>query len=154
MRGLSSIVESIKSRVHRSLPDEQQQRQRVLVVDDEEEMRQYLDTVLTDAGYITTIAVDGTDALGKFESNGPFDLLLTDLMMPQMSGDELARRVRRIEPSMKVLYVTGFSDQLFTSKPTLWDEEAYLEKPCSPAHLVEAVSLLVDGRIRRKTVWG
>jgi two-component system cell cycle sensor histidine kinase/response regulator CckA len=154
MRGLSSIVESIKSRVHRSLPDEQQQRQRVLVVDDEEEMRQYLDTVLTDAGYITTIAVDGTDALGKFESNGPFDLLLTDLMMPQMSGDELARRVRSIEPSMKVLYVTGFSDQLFTSKPTLWDEEAYLEKPCNPAHLVEAVSLLLDGRIRRKTVWG
>ena len=62
--------------------------------------------------------------------------------MPQMTGDELARRLRHDEPSVKVLYLTGFSDQLFNEKFTLWQDEAYLDKPCTIEGLLEAVSLL------------
>ena len=58
--------------------------------------------------------------------------------MPQMTGDELARRLRQDEPALKVLYLTGYSDQLFKEKITLWQDEAFLEKPCT-----------IDGLCRR-----
>jgi DNA-binding response OmpR family regulator len=63
-----------------------------------------------------------------------------------MTGDELARRLRQNEPGLKVLYLTGFSDHLFKEKVTLWEDEAYLDKPCSVKGLLEAVSLLLTGR--------
>ena len=67
--------------------------------------------------------------------------------MPQMSGDELARRLRQNQPGLKVLYLTGFSDQLFQEKNTLWQDEAYLDKPCSVLALLQAVSLITVGQI-------
>jgi CheY-like chemotaxis protein len=75
------------------------------------------------------------------------DLLLTDVNMPQMTGDELARRLRHDEPTLKVLYLTGYSDQLFKEKNTLWQDEAYLEKPCTIAGLLQAVSLITVGQV-------
>ena len=62
-------------------------------------------------------------------------------MMPEMTGDELGRRLRSSEPRLKVLHLTGFSDRLFKEKATLWEDEAYLDKPCSPKGLLQAVSL-------------
>jgi two-component system, cell cycle sensor histidine kinase and response regulator CckA len=120
---------------------------RVLVVDDEESIRTYVDRVLTKAGYRTTLATGGPDAIGVAAADR-FDLLLTDVMMPDMTGAELARRLRQTNPLLKVLYLTGYTDQLFTEKVTLWEDEAFLEKPCSPEALLQAVSLAVTGRIK------
>jgi two-component system cell cycle sensor histidine kinase/response regulator CckA len=121
---------------------------RVLVVDDEEPIRRFVERVLTDAGHRTTLAVDGEDALKVAKAHGPFDLLLTDVNMPNLMGDELARRLRKDDPSLKVLYLTGFSDLLFKEKVTLWEDEAYLDKPCSVKGLLEAISLLAFGRVK------
>jgi two-component system cell cycle sensor histidine kinase/response regulator CckA len=120
---------------------------RVLIVDDEESIRTYVDRVLSKAGYRTTLATGGPDAIG-FAAADKFDLLLTDVMMPDMTGAELARRLRQSNPLLKVLYLTGYTDQLFTEKVTLWEDEAFLEKPCSPEALLQAVSLAVTGRIK------
>ena len=79
----------------------------------------------------------------------PLDVLLTDVMMPQMTGDELARRLRLKEPDLKILYLTGFSDRLFKEKVMLWENEAFLEKPCTLKSLKEAVSLLLSGHVDR-----
>lgn len=117
----------------------------VLVVDDEEPVRKFVDRVLRDAGYKTAVAGDGPEALEAAAKMGPIDILVTDVMMPQMAGDELARRLRTIQPSLKVLYLTGFSDSLFKEKVMLWEEEAYLDKPCSIKSLLQAVSLLLFG---------
>jgi Response regulator containing CheY-like receiver domain and AraC-type DNA-binding domain len=65
-------------------------------------------------------------------------MVVTDLMMPKMTGDELARRLRLASPGVKVLYLTGFSDRLFKEKVTLWADEAFLEKPCSVKGLLQA----------------
>ncbi len=73
--------------------------------------------------------------------------MVTDLMMPGMAGDELARRLRQDEPRLKVLYLTGHSDRLFMEKVTLWQDESFLEKPCSVKGLREAVALLFFGRL-------
>ena len=118
----------------------------VLVVDDEEPVRRFVDRVLREGNYRTMLASDGSDAIKVAAEHGPFDIMVTDLMMPQMTGDELARRLRQNDPRMKVLYLTGFSDSLFKEKVTLWQDEAYLDKPCSIKSLLQAVSLLLFGQ--------
>ena len=120
---------------------------RILIVDDEEPVRKFVERVMSEAGYETATASDGPEALEAAKKFDPVDVLLTDVMMPQMAGDELARRLRQNEPSLKVLYLTGFSDRLFKERVTLWEDEAFLDKPCSVKGLVQAVSLLASGRL-------
>jgi len=116
-----------------------------LVVDDEEPVRRFVERALRGAGYRTVAASDGPAAMEEATKLGSFDILVTDVMMPEMTGDELARRLRLQEPALKVLYLTGFSDRLFKEKVTLWEDEAYLDKPCTVRGLLEAVSLLLVG---------
>lgn len=124
---------------------------RILVVDDERSVLEFADRVLRQAGYDTVLASDGPEALELGAKPDSFDLLLADVMMPQMRGDELARRLRRIDPELKVLYLTGYSDSLFKEKITLWEGEAFLDKPCSVPALLEAVSLLLFGYVKPPT---
>jgi CheY-like chemotaxis protein len=117
-----------------------------LIVDDEPSVQRFVERVLSEAGYVTTVAGDGPEALEAASKMPEFDILVTDVMMPQMTGDELARRLRALRPSLKVLYLTGFSDRLFKEKVTLWADEAFLDKPCSVKGLLQAVALLLFGR--------
>lgn len=120
---------------------------RILIVDDEEPVRRFVDRVLRDAGYVTLTAAGGVEAIEIAHKEEAFDVVVTDLMMPGLSGDELARRLRQDEPKLKVLYLTGYSDRLFKEKVTLWQDESFLEKPCSVKGLKEAVALLFFGRL-------
>jgi CheY-like chemotaxis protein len=117
----------------------------VLIVDDEPSVQRFVERVLSEAGYATKVAGDGPEALEVASRMEEFDLVVTDVMMPQMTGDELARRLRAQRPTVKVLYLTGFSDRLFKEKVTLWADEAFLDKPCTVKGLLEAVSLLLFG---------
>jgi two-component system cell cycle sensor histidine kinase/response regulator CckA len=119
----------------------------VLVVDDEEPIRKFVDRVLRDAGYHTALASDGPEAIEAASKLASLDILVTDVMMPLMAGDELSRRLRQLQPSLKVLYLTGYADNLFKEKVTLWEDEAYLDKPCSINSLLQAVALLLYGRL-------
>jgi two-component system cell cycle sensor histidine kinase/response regulator CckA len=118
-----------------------------LVVDDEESVRRFVERALREAGYQTAVASDGPEAIVVASTMTACDILVTDVMMPKMTGDELARRLRQGEPGLKVLYLTGFSDRLFKEKITLWQDEAFLDKPCSVKGLLEAVSLLLFGTV-------
>lgn len=120
---------------------------RVLVVDDEPQICEFVSRVLESAGYGVTTADSGPAAIAAVQRDGPPDLLLTDFKMPQMDGDELAARLRQSAPDLKVLYLTGYSQALFKNRPVLWQGEAFLEKPCSPAGVLEAVSLILFGRL-------
>ena len=119
---------------------------RILIVDDELSVREFASRVLLDAGYATATAVDSAAAMQIARSFGPFALLLTDIVMPHMNGDELAIRLRQHEPALKVLYLTGYCDHLFIEKVALREGEAFLDKPCTVRGLLEAVSLLLFGR--------
>ena len=80
---------------------------RILLAEDEEAMRTYLARALENAGY-DVVAVDrGTEALPLLESEH-FDLLLSDIVMPEMDGIELAQRCNEVSPSTKVMFITGF----------------------------------------------
>ena len=120
----------------------------VLIVDDEDAVVRFVDRVLREAGYKTATASNGPDALEKARTIGALGALVTDVMMPGMTGDELARVLRRTEPGLKVLYLTGYSDRLFKEKSTLWADEAFLEKPCTIKGLTEALSLLMNGSLQ------
>ena len=120
---------------------------RVLAVDDEAGIREYLAGVLRQPGYEVSVAADGVEAVQVAETQGPFDLLVTDVMMPRMRGDELAQRLRQADPDLKILYLTGFSERLFERHPVLWEDEAFLEKPVGVQGLLEAVALLLVGRV-------
>ena len=128
-----------------SKTDERRPAIRVLVVDDEEPMRRFVDTVLRDAGYETTLASDGDDAIGISVKAPAFNLLITDEMMPRMAGHQLARYMRERYLDIKVLYLSGYRDQLFREKGSLWADEAFLDKPCTPEQLLQAVSILLFG---------
>ncbi|MFZ9395204.1 MAG: cell cycle two-component system response regulator CpdR [Erythrobacter sp.] len=81
---------------------------RILLAEDEEAMRTYLDRALTNAGY-EVVAVDrGTAAVPLLEEQH-FDLLLSDIVMPEMDGIELAQRCGEISPRTKVMFITGFA---------------------------------------------
>jgi len=140
-----SLFEAIRSRAFGGGRASGQGPWKVLVVDDEEPVRRFVERVLSRGNYQITVAADGAEAVTVAAEHGPFDILVTDLMMPQMTGDELARRLRQSDPALKVLYLTGFSDSLFKEKTTLWQDEAYLDKPCSVTGLLQAVSLLLVG---------
>jgi two-component system cell cycle sensor histidine kinase/response regulator CckA len=125
-----------------------QDTSRVLVVDDETSILTFAERALVNAGYEVVAASDGPEALRLVEAQGrPFDLFVIDILMPQMRGDELGRQLRQRDPDVKVLYFTGYSDRLFEDRKTLWQHEAFIEKPVTVKGLVEAVSLLMFGHI-------
>jgi len=116
----------------------------VLIVDDEVLMVEFVERVLATAGYTRLMtATSGEAAIDLCFKQGTPTLLVTDFKMPRMDGDELAAELRRRDPDLKVLYLTGFADTLFRNKEVLWEGEAYLEKPCTITGLLEAVSLLL-----------
>ncbi|MGH9143996.1 MAG: response regulator [Vicinamibacterales bacterium] len=127
----------------RSADERAKVRRIALVVDDEEAIVRFVERVLTEAGFQTVSARDGVEAVAVVATMDRVDLLVTDLMMPNMTGDELARRVRALEPDLPVLYLTGFSDRLFADRTQLWEREAFVDKPCTARGLLQAVSLVM-----------
>jgi CheY-like chemotaxis protein len=148
--GEPSVIGSIKTFASKLVKTPEPQGP-VLVVDDEEAVLRFVDRVLRDAGYKTAVAGSGMEAIEVAKKIGPLGALVTDVMMPGMTGDELARTLRQTEPTLKVLYLTGYSDRLFKEKSTLWADEAFLDKPCTVKGLREAVSLLLTGKFEPPT---
>src|SRR5262245_51991483 len=151
--GMNGFTRRFKSWTRRAAEPARTEPVTVLVVDDEEPVRRFVSRALSEFGYEVTTAGDGAAGLAvAAAAPKPFDLLFTDLMMPEMNGDELAGRLRSQWPSLKVLYLTGHSERLFAERMTLWADEAFLDKPCTVAALLEAVSLLLFQTIRKADV--
>jgi CheY-like chemotaxis protein len=144
----NDLVQSVKRWAADGPPTTPDRTTTILVVDDEEPLLRYVNRVLTGAGYRTTLATSGPAAI-EAAARERFDLLVTDVSMPEMSGAQLVLRLRQDDPDLKVLYLTGCTDQLFEEKATLRHEEAFLEKPCSAIELLQAVELAITGRVTR-----
>ncbi|KZY15941.1 response regulator, partial [Erythrobacter sp. HI0038] len=80
--------------------------QRILLAEDDDAMRVYLERALVNAGYAVDAVDRGTDALPLLES-GDYELLLSDIVMPEMDGIELAQRCNELSPHTKVMFITG-----------------------------------------------
>ncbi len=82
---------------------------RILLAEDDDVMREYLARALTKSGYAVESVDRGTTALDLIKSGQSFDLLLTDIVMPEMDGIELAQKAAVIAPMLRVMFITGFS---------------------------------------------
>jgi len=121
----------------------------VLVADDESIVRDLARRILEMDGYRIVEAVDGAEAVKLLAGGAEIDLLMADLEMPNLAGEEMVRQCRLTHPDLKVLYVSGVIDRLLDARPMLWEGEAFLYKPFTPAGLLEATSLLLYGTLKK-----
>ena len=118
----------------------------ILLVDNEQSVRQLARQVLQKSGYTVIEASDGAAALRECRAHaGRVDLLLTDVVMPGMNGRELAIAVSKLCPTLKVLYMSGFADQLIVHDGVLEPGLAFLPKPLTVETLTRKVRAVLDG---------
>lgn len=110
---------------------------RILLAEDDEVMRSYLDRALSRSGYQVSTAATGREALELLES-GTYDLLLTDIVMPEMDGIELAQRAQALETPPKVMFITGFAAVALQANDAVPDARL-LSKPFHLKDLVRNV---------------
>jgi len=105
----------------------------ILLVEDEEAVRTLTTRALTARGYTVLVAANGPDALRLAEPlAAPIHLLLTDVVMPEMSGRELTRRLTASRPGLRVLYMSGYSEEAIARHGVLDPGTAFLQKPFTP----------------------
>ena len=120
-------------------------RERILLVEDEDAVRRVARRSLELHGYEICEASDGSAAL-KLAEDHQFDLLLTDVMMPGMLGPVVAAEVRRLQPNVPVLFMSGHSDEIVRDK-LLDPATPFLAKPFTPAQLAQKVRHALDRRV-------
>ena len=117
----------------------------ILVAEDEESVLRLIKYLLTVRGYRVLDAVDGRDALRLFEQyRGSIDLLLTDMVMPGMNGRELADKVLSSKPDLKVIYMSGYTDDMLVHAGALGPGVSFLRKPLRPDVLASRVREVLD----------
>ncbi|MCP5100631.1 MAG: PAS domain-containing protein [Chloroflexi bacterium] len=103
---------------------------RILLVEDDQDVRNLIYEGLVDHGYQVLVATNGVEALRICESeSNPLHLLLTDVVMPEMSGHELAEKIQAIQPTIKTLYITGYTDSVIINHGIQDGAVALLQKP-------------------------
>jgi len=116
----------------------------VLIVEDEASVRRLAASVLRGVGYRVQEARDAVEALSLIEARQPFDLVVTDVIMPKMSGKDLYDKIKVIAPRIKVLFMSGYTDDSLAHHGVLGPELSFLEKPFSPAGLARKVREVID----------
>ena len=117
----------------------------ILLAEDEESLRRLTARILEQHGYEVIAAETATEAARIAERNGrKIDLLLTDLVMPELSGSALAERVCKLLPDVRVLFMSGYSDEVVSRNGTLTFGSAFLEKPFSGNELAAKVRETLD----------
>jgi len=117
----------------------------VLLVEDEPLVRQFVSRTLRSSGYLVIEASNGNEALVIGDDyEGPIHLLVTDMVMPKMSGRELATRFTEWRPSMKTLFISGYTDNEISSQDVEDSGVAFLQKPFTPRQLAAKVREVLD----------
>jgi two-component system cell cycle response regulator CpdR len=116
--------------------------QRILLAEDDEDMRRFLVRALSKAGYEIVSFNNGLDAYERLKEE-PFTLLLTDIVMPEMDGIELARRASELDPDLKIMFITGFAAVALNPDNQAPKDAKILSKPFHLRDLVDEVSRLL-----------
>jgi two-component system, cell cycle response regulator CpdR len=116
--------------------------QRILLAEDDDSMRRFLEGALAKAGYTVSAYANGALAFERLQSEA-FTLLLTDIVMPEMDGIELARRATEIDPDIKIMFITGFAAVTLNTDDAAPKDAKVLSKPFHLKDLVREVDRLL-----------
>jgi CheY-like chemotaxis protein len=121
----------------------------ILLVEDEDVVRSLLQETLEGCGYDVLPASDGQAALAICESSSKkIDLLITDVVMPQMGGRELAERLAELLPDLPVLFISGYTDDALVRESVLDVDFNFIQKPFTLENISRKVRTLLDARKR------
>jgi PAS domain S-box-containing protein len=138
--------EAAKSENERPVPS-RRGSETVLVVEDDHQLRALVGTVLRGAGYVVVEAANPQKALAAAQqTTGSIHLLLTDVVMPQMNGRQLAEKVAPIHPETRVLYMSGYTENTIVHQGVIDDGILFLPKPITPERLLAMVRKALDAR--------
>ncbi|MFS8038552.1 response regulator [Xanthobacter sp. AM11] len=118
---------------------------RVLLVEDEASVRALASRALTNRGYEVLSAASGVEALEVFAREGKVDLVISDVVMPEMDGPTLLRELRARDPALKFIFISGYAEEAFARNLPPTEQFAYLSKPFSLKQLVAAVNEALRG---------
>ena len=140
---LGNVVEIANNRFRSGhLP---QGNETILVVEDELSLRNIVSAILKGLGYTVLVGESGEDALrASSEHNGPIHLLVTDVIMPGIGGRELAERLTQARPEMRVIYMSGYTDDSVIARGVFANEIVLLQKPIASADLAQRVRAILD----------
>ena len=116
---------------------------KILLAEDDNDMRRFLAKALEKAGYEVTSYDNGASAYERLREE-PFSLLLTDIVMPEMDGIELARRATELDPDLKVMFITGFAAVALNPDSKAPKDAKILSKPFHLRELVVEVGKLLQ----------
>src|ERR1700739_3812245 len=116
--------------------------QKILLAEDDNDMRRFLAKALQNAGYTVSSFDNGLSAYNRLREE-PFQLLLTDIVMPEMDGIELARRATELDPDIKVMFITGFAAVALNPDNHAPKDAKILSKPFHLRDLVHEVQRLL-----------
>jgi two-component system cell cycle sensor histidine kinase/response regulator CckA len=135
---LSTVAKTTKSEIKRG-------NETILLVEDEEMIRNLTRQILESQGYTVLTAVNGSEGLRAYERHSEMiELLLTDVVMPGMSGPEMAKRIEWIRPGTKVVYMSGYADDTMLSHGILSEDTDFLQKPFTPLSLCAKIREVLD----------
>ncbi len=117
----------------------------LLLVEDEEAVRSSVRRLFERQGYTVMEARHGQEALRLIESGARVDMVVTDLVMPEMGGRELVERLRERHPALKVLFMSGYSERAVTTDGTMPPGTGFVEKPFTAEQLVRRTREILDG---------
>lgn len=141
---LKRQVEKAVGTTAKSQPQSDKGHETVLLVEDDTHLRMLLASVLRGRGYTVLLAADGIDALSLCTEGGAgVSLVITDVIMPRLTGPQLIRKLKALIPTVKVLYMSGYTGE--TMPADLAETEAsYLQKPFGPHELARKVRSIMD----------
>jgi CheY-like chemotaxis protein len=119
----------------------------ILVVEDEPQVRELVRAMLESQGYRVITAADPEAAAAACDETtaAEVDMLLTDVVLPGTTGREVAERFRQLNPDVRVLFMSGYSDEAVQRRGAISPDSAFIEKPFTLAGLSESVRSLLDG---------
>ena len=122
----------------------------LLLVEDRDEVRNLTTTILRDCGYHVLEARNAADALSQCrEFSDAISLVITDVMMPGMTGPQLGARIKALNPQIKILYISGYASESILDDATLAHSSGFLEKPFSATKLAATIRRILEKPVER-----
>jgi len=142
---LPAIEEASVSKTRSAISDSAKGSETILVVEDEESVRGLTVLALKRLGYQVLQAENGNEAFDVIEKNADqIQLVMTDVVMPQMGGTELAEQIIRKYPKIKVVFISGYSEQATVSRRIQDKEIGFIQKPFSLHELASKIRKIID----------